>query len=93
MFAANDHLALGLMRAFDDAGVRIPDDIAVVGYDDVAGSDFYGPPLTTVRQPFADVGNHAIETLVAVLAGDDPSPTSSRPQLVVRASSGPHAPR
>ncbi|WP_324649894.1 LacI family DNA-binding transcriptional regulator [Georgenia sp. H159] len=93
VFAANDHLALGLMRAFAEARARIPDDIAVVGYDDVAGSDFYGPPLTTVRQPFAAVGTHAIETLVAVLAGEDPAPTSSRPELVVRASSGPHVPR
>lgn len=93
VFAANDHLALGLLRAFADAGLRIPDDVAVVGYDDVPGSAFYGPPLTTVRQPFDDVGRQAIDTLLAVLEGDTPDPTSSRPELVVRASSGPHAPR
>ncbi|WP_258369417.1 LacI family DNA-binding transcriptional regulator [Georgenia satyanarayanai] len=93
VFAANDHLALGLLRAFDDAGLRVPDDVAVVGYDDVPGSAFYGPPLTTVRQPFDEVGTQAIDTLVAVLAGATPAPSSSRPELVVRASSGPHVPR
>lgn len=93
VFAANDHLALGLLRAFDDAGLRVPGDVAVVGYDDVPGSAFYGPPLTTVRQPFDDVGTRAIETLLSVLAGQAPEPTSSRPELVVRASSGPHVPR
>ncbi|WP_413452401.1 LacI family DNA-binding transcriptional regulator [Georgenia phoenicis] len=93
VFAANDHLALGLLRAFADAGLRVPEDVAVVGYDDVPGSAFYGPPLTTVRQPFDEVGVQAIETLLAVLEGATPAPVSSRPQLVVRASSGPHAPR
>ncbi|MCM3661432.1 LacI family DNA-binding transcriptional regulator [Georgenia satyanarayanai] len=93
VFAANDHLALGLLRAFADAGRCIPDDVAVVGYDDVPGSAFYAPSLTTVRQPFDDVGRQAIETLLAVLAGNVPDPTSSRPELVVRASSGPHVPR
>ena len=93
VFAANDHLALGMMRAFHEAGVRIPDDIAVVGYDDVAGSDFYEPPLTTVRQPFQEVGRQAIDTLLAVLVGNRVERAPILPELVVRASSGPHVPR
>lgn len=93
VFAANDHLALGMMRAFHESGVRIPDDIAVVGYDDVAGSDYYEPPLTTVRQPFQEVGRQAMSTLLAVLAGNPLENAPILPELVVRASSGPHVPR
>lgn len=88
VFAANDYVALGAMRAFHQAGLRIPEDIAVVGYDDVAGCEFYEPPLTTVRQPFADLGRHAIDTLLSVLDGHTVGTEPSRPELVVRDSSG-----
>ncbi|MEE6282003.1 LacI family DNA-binding transcriptional regulator [Georgenia sunbinii] len=88
VFAANDQLALGMMRAFHEAGVRIPQDVAIVGYDDVSGSDFYHPPLTTVRQPFQEVGHKAIEVLLAAIDGDSPGEILTRPELVVRESSG-----
>lgn len=92
VFAANDHLALGMMRAFHEAGVRIPGDVAIVGYDDVAGAGFFEPPLTTVRQPFQEVGEQAVKTLLAQLGGDEHDPPPSLPELIVRASSGPHRP-
>ncbi|WP_413452393.1 LacI family DNA-binding transcriptional regulator [Georgenia phoenicis] len=88
VFAANDYMALGAMRAFHRAGLRIPDDIAVVGYDDVAGCEFYEPPLTTVRQPFEALGRHAIDTLFAALDGREGDPVPNRPRLIVRESSG-----
>lgn len=87
VFAANDDLALGAMRAFHTAGLRIPQDIAVVGYDDVANTAFYEPPLTTVRQPFDDLGRHALEALVATIEGRQPEGELSPPELVVRESS------
>src|SRR5699024_10591178 len=88
VFAANDLLALGVMRALHEADLRIPHDVSVVGYDDVAGSDYYEPPLTTVRQPFDEVGRQAIGVLLAVIDGEDPDEILSRPELVVRESSG-----
>lgn len=87
VFAANDLVALGAMRAFHEAGLRIPQDIAVVGYDDISGCDYYQPPLTTVRQPFEELGRHAINTMVTVLGGRAPNTELSRPELIVRESS------
>jgi DNA-binding LacI/PurR family transcriptional regulator len=87
VFAANDQLALGLLRAFWEAGLRVPNDVAVVGFDDIEGSAFFIPPLTTVRQDFAALGRLAITVLTDALAGVD-NPWSPIPaSLVVRASS------
>lgn len=88
IFAANDLLALGAMRALHEAGLRIPEDVAIVGYDDAPGSDYYHPPLTTVRQPFEEVGQRAIEVLLAAIDWGGPDEVLTRPQLVVRESSG-----
>lgn len=86
IFAANDSMALGILRAFHEAGVRVPDDVSVVGFDDVEGAGYYEPPLTTVRQPFAAVGQRSIEVLLAALSGAPASRTLIAPELVVRAS-------
>jgi DNA-binding LacI/PurR family transcriptional regulator len=91
IFAANDLLALGLLRAFHEAGVKVPDDVSIVGFDDVDGAGYFQPPLTTVRQPFAAVGHRSIEVLLAALEGAPPSRTLIAPELVIRASSGPCA--
>lgn len=88
VFAANDLTALGLMRRLHEAGVRVPEDIAVVGYDDTAGSAYFSPPLTTVRQPFEAVGAHAIDTLLRSIAGAQPSNVLIVPTVVLRDSSG-----
>ncbi len=86
IFAANDPMALGMLRAFHESGVRVPDDVSLVGFDDVEGAGFFEPPLTTVRQPFAAVGERSIEVLLAALDGAPASRTLIAPELVVRAS-------
>ncbi|MDQ0426110.1 LacI family DNA-binding transcriptional regulator [Cellulomonas iranensis] len=88
VFAANDQLALGLLAAFAEAGVRVPEDVAVVGFDDEPGAEFYAPPLTTVRQDFAELGRRAVAALVEAMGGRVPEVASIAPELVVRASSG-----
>ncbi|MGP3533956.1 LacI family DNA-binding transcriptional regulator [Microbacterium sp. RD1] len=90
VFVANDQMALGALRAFAEAGRRIPEDIAVVGFDDVVDAAQYRPPLTTVRQAFDALGTRAVATLVAMIEeGAGPSFTALPGQLVVRESSGP----
>ncbi|MEV7442508.1 substrate-binding domain-containing protein [Streptomyces sp. NPDC091204] len=64
VFCANDHLALGLLRALHEAGRAIPGDISVVGFDDIAEAAYFAPPLTTVRQDFGALGRRALELLV-----------------------------
>ncbi|KGM11763.1 LacI family transcriptional regulator [Cellulomonas carbonis T26] len=89
VFAANDLLALGLLRAFAESGVRVPDDVSVVGFDDVAGSAHFFPPLTTVRQEFGDLGRRCLAMLLGLIEGDDAPASVVEPHLVVRESSGP----
>ena len=91
VFVANDQMALGLLRAMHEAGRRIPEEISVVGFDDIPESPYFTPPLTTVRQDFGEVGSRSLRVLVrtieSVEAGERP-PTGSLvpPELVVRAS-------
>lgn len=89
VFAANDQLALGLLHAFAEAGVAVPADVSVVGFDDIAGSSHFFPPLTTVRQEFGDLGRRCLELLVAAIAGQEAASAMVAPHLVVRDSSGP----
>src|SRR5690606_20631549 len=92
VFTANDQLALGLMRAFAEAGVRVPGDVSVVGFDDVDGSAHFYPPLTTVRQEFAALGRRCVQILLGAIAGDRPDAELIEPRLVVRSSTaGPRA--
>ncbi len=86
LFAANDQMALGALRALADAGRRVPEDVAVVGFDDVEDSADYRPPLTTVRQDFDALGAAAVTSLVARIAGESPAPVVIEPRLVVRES-------
>ncbi len=64
VFAANDQMALGVMRAFVERGRRIPDDVSVVGFDDIPEAAYFTPPLTTVRQDFARVGENALKLMI-----------------------------
>jgi DNA-binding LacI/PurR family transcriptional regulator len=87
VFAANDQMALGLLRALAEAGLSVPGDVSVAGFDDIPEAPYLIPPLTTVRQDFAAVGTRAIEILQAAIAGDRPLPERLiDPVLVVRAS-------
>ncbi|MEU5768068.1 LacI family DNA-binding transcriptional regulator [Streptomyces asoensis] len=94
VFVANDQMALGVLRALREAGVRTPQDVAVVGFDDIPEAEFFAPPLTTVRQDFSAVGKRGIALLLEQIEGRPPtasSRTAIEPQLVVRASTFPHA--
>jgi DNA-binding LacI/PurR family transcriptional regulator len=70
VFCANDHMALGLLRALQEGGRRIPEDISVVGFDDIPEAEYFGPPLTTVRQDFDEVGRRALRALIETIDAD-----------------------
>ena len=90
VFASNDQMALGLVRALVEQGRRVPEDVSVAGFDDIETAGFALPPLTTVRQDFAELGLAAVRTLVGRMAGEPAPPaTLVQPVLQVRASTGP----
>jgi LacI family transcriptional regulator len=93
VFGANDQMALGLLRAFADRGIRVPEDISVVGFDDIPEAAYLTPPLTTVRQDFDEVGRRSMGLLLQLLQteGEVPEPPPVVPTMVVRESSGPPA--
>jgi DNA-binding LacI/PurR family transcriptional regulator len=90
VFAANDQMALGLLRALHEAGRRIPADISVVGFDDIPEAAYFTPPLTTVRQNFNEIGRRSLLLLLERIesGGRDPVREIVAPELVVRASTG-----
>jgi LacI family transcriptional regulator len=89
VFAANDLMAFGAMRALRAAGRRVPDDVAVVGFDDLPASAMTHPPLTTVHQPLYEMGRTAATMVMAAVRGDTiPKRIELPTSLVVRASSG-----
>ncbi|MEV0893935.1 LacI family DNA-binding transcriptional regulator [Promicromonospora sp. NPDC050262] len=91
IFAANDHMAIGAIRAVERAGLQVPHDVSVVGFDDAPEAEYLSTPLTTVRQDFAEVTRLAVHRLVRAVEGRPPAerqrlvPT----QLVVRESTAP----
>ena len=88
VFCGNDTMALGVIRALAERGLRVPDDVSVVGFDDVPEAGYYLPPLTTVRQDFGVLGRQALSTLIDRMSGAIPAGRRVRvaPELVVRAS-------
>jgi len=72
VFCGNDHMALGLLRALHEAGRRVPDDVSVVGFDDIPEAPFMIPPLTTVQQDFGEVGRRSMQLLVEITTGARP---------------------
>lgn len=90
VFAANDQMALGLLRALHEAGRSVPGEVSVVGFDDMDEAASFWPPLTTVRQDFAQVGEHTVAVLLAEIDGRAvPTHLDVPTTLVVRESSGP----
>jgi len=90
VFAASDAMALGAIRAIREQGLRVPQDVAIVGFDDVPLAAQVDPPLTTVRQPISEMGRMACRLLVQLIQGE---PVLQRKvvlhtQLVVRQSCG-----
>jgi len=90
LVCANDDLALAIIRRLADNGVRLPDDLAVVGWDDVTAARYISPALTTVHQPIRDLGRLAAIQLQARIAGEQPVGTARvlPTRLVVRSSCG-----
>jgi DNA-binding LacI/PurR family transcriptional regulator len=92
VFAANDDMAISLIRALREAGLRVPGDVSVVGFDDIPVAAYVTPPLTTVRQPFDAVAHEGLRILVQAIEKPDaePAPANDPPvELVVRASTAP----
>lgn len=87
--AASDDMAMGAILALRDLGLRIPQDISVTGFDDLPFARYTDPPLTTVRQPFHEVGQACAEMLLALIEGRKPKSLVFPTELVVRNSSGP----
>lgn len=87
IFAFNDLLALGCLRAAQDLGIRVPQQLSVIGYDDIEISAYLSPALTTIRQPIYALGTTAVDQLIARLEGTPfPGQTQLAPTLVVRES-------
>ena len=89
IFAANDTAAFGTLRALAEAGRRVPDDVAVVGFDDIALSRYSQPPLSTLRVPRRTLGAEAATRLSTLLAGGTAEPLELPVSLIVRESSLP----
>lgn len=90
IFAANDQMALGAIRALHEAGRRVPEEVSVVGFDDMEESADFWPPLTTIHQNFGEVGTRSLAALVDEIEGREVgSSPAIATHLVVRASSGP----
>jgi len=89
VFACNDYMAMGAMLAFQEAGIRIPDDIAVAGFDDITSARYANPPLTTVRVPLYELGRRVAKRLLQRVESNcppDPETFKVSHELKVRAS-------
>ena len=91
LFAYNDLSAIGSLWAFREAGLRVPEDISIVGFDDIPGAAFANPGLTTVRQPLVKMGQIAAQTVVDQIEGrgEYVAEIAIEPEFVVRESTGP----
>ncbi|MBO7745326.1 LacI family DNA-binding transcriptional regulator [Paenibacillus sp. MWE-103] len=92
LFCGNDLLAFGAIKAMEEAGIRVPEDVAVVGYDDIFSARLFKPALTTVRQPIPDIGEELVQLLLASLETEPERRTVRKivlpTELIVRESSG-----
>jgi DNA-binding LacI/PurR family transcriptional regulator len=89
VFVSNDQMALGVLRAMHEAGRRVPENVSVIGFDDIPEAAYFTPPLTTVRQDFAEVGRRCLSLLLDRIAGTGPLSDlkiTVPPDLVVRQS-------
>jgi LacI family transcriptional regulator len=89
VFAANDSMAIGALRAFREAGLEVPADVALAGFDDIPVAEYVTPALTSVHVPIHELGTRAVETVLdAVLDGAESPLTTLPTRLVVRESCG-----
>lgn len=95
LFAFNDISAIGAIRALQEFGLRVPEDVSVLGFDDIYAAEFHNPALTTIRQPLFEMGSLAAKTLLKRLAnGSDgseeiPQTLTVEPKLIIRQSTAP----
>ena len=88
--AGSDFMAMGILRALTEEGLRVPDDVSLVGFDDIEFCQYTAPPLTTVRQDRVAMGRGAVQRLIAMIEGtEEASPLILPTQLIVRRSTGP----
>lgn len=90
VFVCNDQMALGAMKVARQMGRQIPQDLAVVGYDNIPESPYFSPALSTVRQGITEMGRRGVEQLLALINSEDEAPTPSvvvQPELIIRESS------
>jgi LacI family transcriptional regulator len=90
LFAANDVMAVGALRALREAHLRVPEDVAVIGFDDTPNASKTQPPLTTIRQPIQSMGSLAVETLIDIIdhPGSEVRQIIVATELVIRSSCG-----
>ena len=90
VICSSDQMAIGALRVAADAGLRVPEDFSVVGFDGIEASAWTQPPLTTIEQPIAEIARTAVEELCALIEDPRPLPNSYfRPRLRVRGSTAP----
>lgn len=91
IFCFNDEMAMGVLHTARRRKVRVPDDVSIIGVDDIRYGRFVDPPLTTVAQPMREMGEYAVRVLLGILHGDESSPECVRlpHMLVVRSSTAP----
>ena len=88
--AGSDFMAMGILRALTEEGLRVPDDVSLVGFDDSEFCQYTAPPLTSVRQDRVAMGRRAVQQLIAMIEGtEEASPLILPTQLIVRKSTGP----
>jgi DNA-binding LacI/PurR family transcriptional regulator len=88
LFAVTDVLAIGAMHAIADSGRRVPQDISVVGFDDLPRAAYANPPLTTIQQNIREAGEGLVRTIVGLIEGADVHSSRLEPKLIVRQSCG-----
>ena len=86
VFCGNDEIAMGVIRGLADGGLRVPQDVSVVGFDNHPLAEMWSPAITTVDQDFADLGRRGFEILMGVMRDGKPRYSSERPQLIIRES-------
>jgi DNA-binding LacI/PurR family transcriptional regulator len=91
VFVANDQMALGVLRAMHEVGQRVPDELSIVGFDDIPEAPYFSPPLTTIRQDFDEMGSRSLRLMVRMIKSGERLGAGARvqPELVVRESTAP----
>jgi len=86
IFAANDQTAYGAIKALHDRGLRVPQDVSVIGFDDLQTSSYFTPALTTLRQPIEELGSVCADAIFNMLSGEDHAVRVPPIDLIVRES-------